>query len=78
MYGLDDGPRCWYQSLAKYLESIGGVQCKLDKALFSFYDGQETLKALCMAHIDDLIITGVEECVAEIVNKIKTKYSGGW
>ena len=75
VYGLDDGPRCWYQSLAKYLESIGGIQCKLDKALFSFYDRQKNLKALCLAHIDDLIISGEERDVKDIVEKIKSKYT---
>eukprot|EP00833_Pecoramyces_ruminatium_P017127 jgi/Orpsp1_1/1191159/evm.model.d7180000083873.1 len=75
LYGLKQAGRMWNNEISKFLTSIGLKQFITDKCVFGKYDKNNKLIALLTLYVDDILLTG-ENCVIEnIMNKLKNKYS---
>jgi hypothetical protein len=53
LYGLKQAPRVWYNTLTKYLKTLGFAPLTADNCIF--YNGKETYVAV---FVDDLLIIG--------------------
>lgn len=56
LYGLKQGPRCWFAKLTSALKKFGFKQSYSDYSLFTYIKGDRSLRVL--VYVDDLIIAG--------------------
>lgn len=66
LYGLKQAPRVWYQTLSKYLQSLGFESLDSDTGIFARYN------YYIAVYVDDLLVIG--PAILEI-NKIKAALS---
>ena len=74
VYGLDDGSRNWYFSLKEALEKFHCKCSKLDPAVFTYHQNSELLGILII-HVDDILWSGTEEFVNDVILKIRSTFS---
>jgi len=65
LYGLKQSPRVWYETLAKFLVSLGFVRSDYDHGLFH----HKTKGIYITVYVDDLQIVGADECFISDVKK---------
>jgi hypothetical protein len=58
LYGLKQSPRCWYQALKTFFESVNFTPAEADACLFVHQDS--TRPCFVYVHVDDLVIVGPE------------------
>jgi len=74
LYGLKQSGRAWNKEITKFLKSIGLHQLDTDECIFCKYNKNHKLYAILNLYVDDILLTGNEDEIKEIINKIKRKY----
>jgi len=75
LYGLKQAGRMWNEEITNYLNSIGFKQYKSDKCLFGKYNKENKLIELLLLYVDDILITGENYEIKNIIKKLKSKYT---
>ena len=75
LYGLKQAGRMWNEEITNYLKSIGFKQYKSDKCLFGKYNKGNKLIGLLTLYVDDILITGEDYEIKNIIKKLKNKYT---
>ena len=73
---LDDASRKWNKSVENVLISLGMTKSLMDNCLF-FYRKNDHLQYQLVIHVDDFLTSGTEMFKAEMVAKLREKYSFG-
>lgn len=76
-YGLADAGRHWYIRVLKELKSCGGVQLKLDQAVFVWHSKDKSLVGIMVIHVDDFLFGGNEEFHESVISKFKEVFTIG-
>lgn len=62
VFGLADAPREWWLRLSRSMKEHGWVRTLIDGAMWCLWstskDGEKTLEAVVVAHVDDLLFAG--------------------
>ena len=76
VYGLNDASRMWYFAVLEKLESLGCVRSKFDYGVFFWrYDGK--LEGVIEMHVDDLLWSGTQVFVKEVVQPFCSHFEIG-
>lgn len=73
IYGLKQSPRAWNAKLHDFLVSAGLTQSSYDPSLY-FCITKNTLRGLCVVHVDDVSITGENGFVSTLRAKMKQSF----
>ncbi|MBW0570580.1 hypothetical protein O181_110295 [Austropuccinia psidii MF-1] len=72
LYGLKQGPRCWYKRLKDVFISLKFKPCQADPCLFI---STESSFCAVFVHVDDMLIGGKLEIVERFKSDIKNVFS---
>jgi hypothetical protein len=61
VYGLTAAPLEWYLEVDKVLRLLGGHRCATDPCVWRFTDETGNHIGIIGAHVDDFLISGIEE-----------------
>jgi len=64
----------WYKEISHFLISIGFKIYNTDKYLFDKHDKNNKLICLLTLYVDDILITGKDNEINYVINKLKGKY----
>jgi len=70
VYGLKQSGRRWNQTITKFLNKNGFKQIKSEKCIFKYSKNNKT-KCIIGLYVDDMIITGEDKEIQNIITKIK-------
>ena len=73
VYGLKQSGRRWNQTITKFLNKNGFKQIKSEKCIFKYSKNNKT-KCIIGLYVDDMIITGEDKEIQNIITKIKEKF----
>lgn len=74
IYGLKQAPRTWYNSLCKFLISLGFTCTKFDESLFVY--PRESILAYFLVYVEDLILTGNDNMfLRHVVTSLASQFS---
>lgn len=74
LYGLNQAPRIWYDTLKASLLNIGFKRCNLD--FFLFFKKSDTGFSLIFVYVDDILVCGDESSkVLRILESLQTNPS---
>jgi len=74
LYGLKQSGRQWYITLCNFLIENGFTQLKSESCIFKKVDKNKKLVCIIGIYVDDMIITGYDSEIKNIVNKIKERF----
>ncbi|CAK9048607.1 Retrovirus-related Pol polyprotein from transposon RE1 (Retro element 1) (AtRE1) [Includes: Protease RE1 [Durusdinium trenchii] len=78
IFGLANSPRLFWRRLRDTLLTMGFVQSRLDRAVFTYYRRGRLILVLG-AHVDDLIVTGKPTEADAILEELKKTFDfGSW
>ncbi|VDI51209.1 Hypothetical predicted protein [Mytilus galloprovincialis] len=70
VYGLADASLKWYEKVKKTLNECGGIESKVDPAVFYWYNSNG-LAGVLAVHVDDFLWAGTNLFETEIISKNK-------
>ena len=73
LYGSNDAPFQWFQTLDQEAKAAGFEQSTFDKCLYFFRD-RGTLAGVLGAHVDDTITGDTGEAYAQAISKLKSRF----
>ena len=76
-YGLADAGRHWYIRIMTELNACGGVQLKLDQAVFVWHCKDNTLMGIIVIHVDDFLFGGTAAFHDSVISKLKNVFTIG-
>ena len=56
VYGLDDAPLRWHETVTRYLRSMGMQKSLLDPCIYHRHDASGDLELLILIEVDDFVI----------------------
>lgn len=72
IYGLKESPRCWYESLDKYLINKAFVRSKFDQCLYRRNNGNNLV--FILLYVDDLLLIGAPSLVEETKEMLRSRF----
>ena len=72
LYGLKQAPRTWYDRIDSFLTSLGFTKSKADSNLY--YKVENGRPIILLLYVDDLLLIGDEELIAETKKKLVAKF----
>ena len=72
LYGLRQSPKLWYGHLAATLGRLGFTRSKVNDCLFSRVTRTEAVHLL--VYVDDLLIVGTADAVAQVKKELARRY----
>ena len=73
LYGLRQSPKLWYGHLAATLRQLGFTRSKANDCLFSRVTKTDAVHLL--VYVDDLLIVGTADAVAQVKEELARKYT---
>ena len=70
LYGLKQAPRAWYTRMDAYLQRLGFTKSLANPNLYIKVVRDEPV--IILLYVDDIILTGVEECIQECNKQLTT------
>eukprot|EP00435_Cladocopium_sp_Y103_P027150 s2554_g6.t1 len=78
IYGLDDAPVRWHETITDYLKEMNMRKSLLDPCVYVKHDDEGNLLAIILIEVDDfLICTKTEEIRKEIQQKLERRFRFG-
>ena len=78
VYGLDDAPLRWFETVTEFLKSLGLRKSLLDPCVYIKNDEEGGVETLILIEVDDfLIATKDEETQKELQQKLQTRFQFG-
>ena len=77
VYGLNDAPRLWFESLTDLLKSVNGQFDPTDPAFMWWHDSEGTLMGIMCLHVDDILWSGTTEFNRTVVDKLRKAFPIG-
>ena len=73
LYGFKQSGRQWNKTITKFLTKLGFKQILSEKCIFKYSIKNKT-KCLIGLYVDDMIISGEDKIITNIIKKIKNKF----
>ena len=78
VYGLDDAPLRWFETIGQHLRRLGFIRSLLDPCVFTKYDEKGELEAVVLVEVDDFLIAcRTEEIQKWIQEKLCSRFKFG-
>ena len=63
VYGLDDAPLRWHETVTRYLKSMGMQKSLLDPCVYHRHDASRDLELLILIEVDDFVVAAKDDQV---------------
>eukprot|EP00971_Amphidinium_carterae_P255663 5076010-Amphidinium_carterae.1 len=77
LYGLDDAPYQWRQTLLREMQDLGFERSLLDACVWLLRDGQARPKVMALLDVDDIILSGKDKDCEPILKKLRARFKIG-
>jgi hypothetical protein len=77
VYGLNQAPRDWLETLHRELISSGYQQSLHDKCLYILRDGAGRMVSMIVSHVDDVLAAGTGKLHWDAMTKLRTRFQFG-
>ena len=78
VYGLDDAPLRWFETVTEFLKSLGLRRSLLDPCVYVKYDDQGSVECLILLEVDDFLIAArSDEVHDELQGKLQKRFHFG-
>ena len=71
LYGLKQAPRAWYERLSSYLSENGYTRGKIDKTLFTKFQGKDFV--IVQIYVDDIVFGATNENLCKEFSELMSK-----
>ena len=78
VYGLDDAPLRWFETVTEFLKSLGMRRSLLDPCVYVKYDKEGEVECLILLEVDDFLIAArSDEIHEDLQNKLQKRFHFG-